>query len=126
MSQVADFQRGGNPAGSRSIDQTGGLPPGFAVERRRSPRVNVLNLVICLVLAAVFTATVNREAARLDEPTLANLLLHFAAWPGCGVAEFVGVDQARRGAPGYWLDHDRDRDGIACEPFGENPVFFQR
>jgi hypothetical protein len=111
-------------SGARTLH--GRLPPGFAVERRRSPRVNILNLFISLVVAAVVTVTVNGEAARLDDPTLANLFRHFAAWPTCGAAEAVGADQARRGAPGYWLDHDRDRDGVACEPSGENPVFLQR
>jgi hypothetical protein len=38
----------------------------------------------------------------------------------------AGVDEAHRGAPGYWLSHDRDRDGIACEQLGESQVFFQR
>jgi excalibur calcium-binding domain-containing protein len=44
-------------------------------------------------------------------------LRHIAAAPNCGFARFVGLAPARRGEPGYWKHHDRDRDGIACEPW---------
>lgn len=125
MSQVFDFQRGDTPARSRSIDHPG-KPPSSGMERRRSPRINGLHLFISLALAAAVAVVVDREAAKLDEPSFSNLFWHFAAWPSCEAARAFGLDQAKRGAPGYWLSHDRDRDGIACEPFGESPVFFQR
>jgi hypothetical protein len=38
----------------------------------------------------------------------------------CGlphVARMVGLAPARRGQPGYYPQHDRDKDGIACEPW---------
>ena len=42
---------------------------------------------------------------------------HLAAAPNCNAARSVGLAPARRGQPGYWLSHDRDRDGWACEPW---------
>lgn len=125
MSQVVGFERGNNPARLSSVEQSG-EQPSVNAERRRGLRVNGLHLFISLALAAAVTMTVNREAAKLNEPTLSNLFWHFAAWPSCEAARAVGLDEAGRGEPGYWLSHDRDRDGIACEPFGESPVFFQR
>jgi len=50
-------------------------------------------------------------------------LRHIASAPNCGFARFVGLAPARRAEPGYWPRHDRDRDGIACEPWrpGKGP-----
>ena len=42
---------------------------------------------------------------------------HIAAVPNCAAARAVGLAPARRGQPGYWPQHDRDRDGWACEPW---------
>jgi hypothetical protein len=44
-------------------------------------------------------------------------LRHAAAAPNCAVARVVGLAPAYRGQPGYYPQHDRDGDGIACEPF---------
>ena len=44
-------------------------------------------------------------------------LRHIASSPNCSAARAVGLAPARRGAPGYWRRHDRDRDGTACEPW---------
>jgi hypothetical protein len=44
-------------------------------------------------------------------------LRHIASSPNCGFARLVGLAPARRGQPGYWKRHDRDGDGIACEPW---------
>jgi Excalibur calcium-binding domain len=44
-------------------------------------------------------------------------LRHIASAPNCDFARFVGLAPAGRGEPGYWKRHDRDRDGIACEPW---------
>jgi len=41
---------------------------------------------------------------------------HFLAKPNCSAAHLVRLAPARRGEPGYHLEHDRDRDGWACEP----------
>jgi hypothetical protein len=44
-------------------------------------------------------------------------LRHIASAPNCGFTRLVGLAPARRGEPGYWKRHDRDGDGIACEPW---------
>lgn len=44
-------------------------------------------------------------------------LKHFAAFRNCDAAWAVGLAPALKGRPGYWLTHDRDNDGIACEPY---------
>ena len=48
---------------------------------------------------------------------------HILAFPNCSAARAVGLAPARRGQPGYWSHHDRDDDGIACEPI---PLRFRR
>lgn len=42
---------------------------------------------------------------------------HLAAFPNCDAARAVGLAPARRGQPGYYRRHDRDQDGLACEPW---------
>jgi Excalibur calcium-binding domain len=37
--------------------------------------------------------------------------------PNCATARALGLDNARRGQPGYAAHLDRDGDGIACEPY---------
>jgi Excalibur calcium-binding domain len=55
------------------------------------------------------------EAAALRWP-LTVALRHAAALPNCAAAR--GRPGARlQGQPGYYAQHDRDRDGIACEPW---------
>ena len=44
-------------------------------------------------------------------------LRHIASAPNCDFARLVGLAPARRGEPGYWKHHDRDGDGVACEPW---------
>lgn len=46
-----------------------------------------------------------------------DTLKHIASLPNCNAARAVGLAPARRGQPGYWPWHDRDSDGIACEPW---------
>lgn len=48
---------------------------------------------------------------------IATTLKHIAAAPNCSAARLVGLTPARRGEPGYYSRHDRDQDGIACEPW---------
>lgn len=47
----------------------------------------------------------------------AMVVKHIAAFPNCSAARLVGVAPAYKGQPGYWPQHDRDNDGIACEPY---------
>lgn len=47
---------------------------------------------------------------------ITTTLRHIASAPNCDFARLVGLAPARRGEPGYWTHHDRDGDGVACEP----------
>lgn len=38
-------------------------------------------------------------------------------WSGCNEARAAGVENIRRGTPGYREDMDGDGDGYACEPY---------
>jgi hypothetical protein len=49
--------------------------------------------------------------------TIADMANHLAAARNCDAARAVGLAPARRGRPGYWPNHDADKDGIACEPY---------
>jgi hypothetical protein len=42
---------------------------------------------------------------------------HILTFPNCSAARAVGLAPARIGTPGYYSRHDRDQDGIACEPW---------
>lgn len=42
---------------------------------------------------------------------------HVAAYPNCAATRALGLAPAYRGQPGYWPQHDRDGDGVACEPW---------
>ena len=44
-------------------------------------------------------------------------LRHIVAAPNCAAARAVGLAPANRGEPGYYRRHDRDQDGVACEPW---------
>ena len=48
-------------------------------------------------------------------PTLT--LMHIAALPNCAAARVVGLAPSRTGQPGYYVRHDADNDGVACEPW---------
>ncbi len=43
------------------------------------------------------------------------LLKHLAAFPNCDAARALGLAPSNKGEPGYWPQHDEDRDGKACE-----------
>ena len=47
----------------------------------------------------------------------ADTLRHLASAPNCDAARTFGLAPAGRGQPGYWPQHDRDGDGVACEPW---------
>jgi hypothetical protein len=48
---------------------------------------------------------------------ITTTLRHIVSTPNCGFARLAGLAPAGRGEPGYWKRHDRDGDGIACEPW---------
>ncbi len=63
-----------------------------------------------VVLAAIFVAFAVSPFPPLES------VRHLAAAPTCSASRAVGLDAARRGAPGYWTWNDQDHDGTACEP----------
>ena len=72
-------------------------------------------LAACAAVAvAALAYPVVKNFARWS-PAMA--LRHAAAAPNCAAARAVGLAPAFRGQPGYYPQHDRDRDGIACEPW---------
>jgi Excalibur calcium-binding domain len=65
-----------------------------------------------LALAALLYPVVQN----LSRWPLTGALRHAAAAPNCTAARVVALAPAWRGQPGYYPQHDRERDGIACEP----------
>ena len=43
-------------------------------------------------------------------------LKHIAAFPNCPAARAAGLAPSKRDEPGYYIRHDADNDGVACEP----------
>ena len=72
------------------------------------------------VLAAIVAFAVSWGLGSSPWPVMTTLR-HIASAPNCGFARLVGLAPAKRGEPGYWKRHDRDRDGIACEPWPPPP-----
>jgi hypothetical protein len=66
-----------------------------------------------LALAALLYPVVSN----LSRWPLTVALRHAAAAPNCTAARAMGLAPAYRGEPGYYPQHDDDRDGIACEPW---------
>jgi hypothetical protein len=42
---------------------------------------------------------------------------HLLSFRNCEAAREMGLAPANKGDPGYWQKHDRDRDGVSCEPW---------
>ena len=90
------------------------------VSRRSERRARSLRVVrgalkptvIVLGLALVFAVGLSFS----PWPPLLTLR-HIAAAPNCAAARAVGLAPAYRGEPGYYPSHDRDDDGVACEPW---------
>lgn len=73
--------------------------------------------VSAMALAALALAGIYIALEMLSPWPPLTTLRHLAAAPNCDAARAVGLAPANRGEPGYWLKHDADRDGIACEPW---------
>jgi hypothetical protein len=87
---------------------------------RRGPRY-VLGIhwsVVCAI--AVLVAFVGYQLAT-SPWSVTMTLRHLIAAPNCDMTRLVGLAPAYRGEPGYRKSHDRDNDGIACEPWPRDP-----
>lgn len=69
------------------------------------------------LLVVVCIAAIPLGAALGSPWPVPVLLRHLAAMPNCDMARLVDLAPAARATPGYWSWHDRDKDGIACEPW---------
>jgi hypothetical protein len=83
--------------------------------RRRRPRYLRDWKLIAAVL--VFAGLCGWSLAETNTRSVWDRVRHILAAPDCSMARLVGLAPARRGQPGYWSSHDRDNDGIACEPW---------
>ena len=89
--------------------------PDLATTRRPKSRERMVRAaaIACAVLIWVSGYVLIMRASPWPQ---IDTLKHMAAFPNCAFARLVGVAPAARGQPGYYEMHDRDRDGIACEP----------
>jgi hypothetical protein len=74
------------------------------------------HLGIAVLVAIVVALAVVWGLSTSPWPVMTTLR-HIASSPNCTFARQVGLAPAQRGQPGYWKRHDRDGDGIACEPW---------
>nr|WP_080587007.1 excalibur calcium-binding domain-containing protein [Bradyrhizobium japonicum] len=81
-----------------------------AVKLRRAIKASIAIVAFAIASAIVW--------GLVSSPwPVTTTLRHIASAPNCDFARLVGLAPARRGEPGYWKHHDRDRDGVPCEPW---------
>lgn len=91
-----------------------------SLDRRGSYRLAALAMLLAVgSFAATLGLLVYKPWSALGSSswTAAMYATHIAAFPSCAAARLVGLAPAHRGQPGYWPQHDRDNDGISCEPY---------
>ena len=101
----------GRPGSYRALHRWRNVRSPRGLDLRRLYRVSkwpAVTAIATFAIAAIFS---------LSPFSAIETVKHIAASPNCDAARMVGLAPARRGQPGYWLRHDRDRDGIACEPW---------
>ena len=86
------------------------------IERKGRFRRHIRRAKYYYALGVIVASAVTWELYNSPWPVWPTLK-HVAAAPNCAAARAVGLAPAIRGQPGYWSQHDRDDDGIACEPF---------
>jgi hypothetical protein len=91
--------------------------PRFGLRRKRQSSLDIWIGVSLLGIFFVAVAVIEQRPAlwRFSADELAAR--HLASEPNCDAARAQGLAPARRGEPGYWPQHDRDRDGVSCEPY---------
>ncbi|WP_349645025.1 excalibur calcium-binding domain-containing protein [Bradyrhizobium manausense] len=108
-----------NPVRAGAEKRLRNLQRGFRAASARYDRQRQRQTVIGVVIgvaAFAFAFAVVWGLASSPWP-VTTTLRHIASAPNCDFARLVGLAPARRGEPGYWQHHDRDRDGISCEPW---------
>ena len=91
----------------------------FRAVSARHDRAGKLRRILQVVTAIAAIAFVLAAAWALASSPwpVATTLRHVASAPNCDFARLVGLAPASVGNPGYWRRHDRDGDGVACEPW---------
>ena len=82
----------------------------------RSRRLRIAALCWSLVWAVVLLGILYIGSGAAEANPRLVRVRHLAAVPNCDAARQIGLAPAYRGDPGYWPQHDRDKDGWACEP----------
>ena len=77
----------------------------------------IIHSVTIMLLTASAATLLAILLLRMSPFSPIDTLKHIAAFPNCDAAREVGLAPSNRGEPGYWAEHDRDNDGIACEPW---------
>jgi len=98
--------------------------PDLGMLRRHSERDDRANasrrpgrrLLVAIGLGAAFLCGMAVERHFQHPWTFVGWVRHFLAAPSCDAARRVGLAPAKQGMPGFWLRHDTDLDGVACEP----------
>jgi Excalibur calcium-binding domain len=88
----------------------------FRAVSARHDRAIKLRRIIKATLTAIVAFAVTWGLGSSPWP-VTTTLRHIASAPNCDFARLVGLAPARWGEPGYWKHHDRDGDGVACEPW---------
>lgn len=87
-----------------------------ASARRATHPLRWVGLIAVLSVGVIgFTFTM-LQIARSPWP-VGVTIRHGLSSPNCTAARIMGLAPATRGGPGYYPEHDRDKDGIACEPW---------
>jgi hypothetical protein len=79
-------------------------------------RTNLLGHLQDMAAAAIALAFLYIALVFLSPWPPLVTIRHVLAAPSCDFARLMALAPARQGEPGYWPQHDADRDGIACEP----------
>lgn len=113
------YDGGGQPQGGRASKLRQGLGDISrqygAWRKRRALHRSTGRWVFWGLVAAVACGALVDTAKTWRGWQPMEIVRHIAAFPNCDAARNVGLAPARRGEPGYYLKHDRDKDGIACE-----------
>jgi len=89
-----------------------------AVSARHDRAIKLRQVIRAATVVVAFAAAFALVWGLGSSPwPVTTTLRHIASAPNCDFARLVGLAPARRGEPGYWKRHDRDGDGVACEPW---------
>ncbi|WP_370651897.1 excalibur calcium-binding domain-containing protein [Brevundimonas sp.] len=92
------------------------------VQNSKGPRpISIETLLVGVMCVGLFGAILTLPDPRTVSSYSSSFaawdqVRHFAAMPNCAAARAVGLAPSYPWRPGYWKAHDRDGDGVSCEP----------